>query len=289
MNALTSAPTPVRARTIGPVLQPQSFQELVRFAEMAADSDLMPRDYKGKPANIMLAVQMGSELGLSPMQAVQNIAVVNGRPSVWGDALLGLVRNSPKCQDVSETLAGEGDARTATCTVKRVGSSDTIRSFSIADAKKAGLWGKQGPWQQYPDRMLQMRARGFACRDAFPDVLKGLISAEEAADIPVDNFRGVTLDSVAESAPTPAAPPAPSPIDIIRQRLATCTDADCVTRVAEGWRKTVEKARDAGRPFSDVMVEDVTDMLAEAYGKYRAGASQDDAGEPEDEFAEMDA
>ncbi len=205
MNAITTQ-QPARARAVGPVLQPQSFQELVRFAEMAAGSDLMPRDYKGKPANIMLAVQMGSELGLSPMQAVQNIAVVNGRPSVWGDALLGLVRNSPKCQDVAETITGEGDARTATCIVKRVGASDTVRSFSVADAKKASLWGKQGPWQQYPDRMLAMRARGFACRDAFPDVLKGLISAEEAQDIPADTFQGTTIQTTAEPTPQPTQP-----------------------------------------------------------------------------------
>ena len=266
MNAITTQ-QPTRTRSVGPVLQPQSFQELVRFAEMAASSDLMPRDYRGKPANIMLAVQMGSELGLSPMQAVQNIAVVNGRPSVWGDALIGLVRNNPKCQDVHEVVAGEADARTATCTVKRAGSSDVIRTFSVADAKKAQLWSKQGPWQQYPDRMLQMRARGFALRDAFPDVLRGLITAEEAADTPVDDFRGTTLDTVAQAAPA-VQPIPPSPIDTIRARLATCSDTACVERVAEGWRKTVAKAAEAGRPFSDVMIEDVTALLADHYGRF---------------------
>jgi hypothetical protein len=281
MNALTPT-TPPRTRALGPVLQPQSFQELVRFAEMAAGSDLMPRDYKGKPANIMLAVQMGSELGLSPMQAVQNIAVVNGRPSVWGDALLGLVLNSPKCQDVSETMTGDGETRAATCTVKRAGSTDTVRTFSVADAKKAGLWGKQGPWQQYPDRMLQMRARGFALRDSFPDVLRGLITAEEAQDIPVDTYQGTTVTTTAE--PTPAAPVTPSPIDTIRSRLATCTDAECVARVGEGWRKTVEKAAAAGRPFAPMMLEDVTTMLADAYERFVNEPDQSDAGEPDDEM-----
>src|SRR4029077_7308023 len=124
-------------------------------------------------------------LGLAPMQSLQNISVVNGRPTVWGDAVIGFCRQSPVCKDVVETVSGEGEKMTATCTAIRVGSEPVVRTFSVDDAKKAGLWGKAGPWQQYPKRMLQMRARGFAVRDAFPDVLRGLITAEEAADIPV--------------------------------------------------------------------------------------------------------
>ncbi len=54
--------------------------------------------------------------------------------------------------------------------------------ISKEDAKKAGLWGKAGPWSQYPKRMLQMRARSFALRDKFADALSGLIMAEEAQD-----------------------------------------------------------------------------------------------------------
>ena len=168
------------------VLRPQSFAELSQFAQMAAKSALVPRDYQGKPENVMLAVQMGSEVGLAPMQALQNIAVVNGRPAIWGDAMLGLIKASGMLTDIVETIAGEGDAMTATCVVKRANSSPITATFSVADAKKAGLWGKQGPWTQYSRRMLQLRARGFACRDGFPDVLKGLISAEEAQDIPVN-------------------------------------------------------------------------------------------------------
>ena len=178
------------------ILRPQSFADLVQFANMASKSAMVPRDYQGKPENIMLAIQMGSELGLAPMQSLQNIACVNGRPAVWGDAVVGLCRQSPVCKDIVEAVTGEGDKQVATCTATRVGAEPVVRSFSVEDAKKAGLWGKSGPWQQYPKRMLQMRARGFAVRDAFPDVLRGLITAEEAADIPVrDTFRGTTLDA----------------------------------------------------------------------------------------------
>ena len=54
----------------------------------------------------------------------------------------------------------------------------------MGDAKKAGLWGKQGPWSQYPNRMLLMRARTYAYRDCFPDRMRGMLTAEEAHDMP---------------------------------------------------------------------------------------------------------
>lgn len=181
------------------VLNPQSFEQLVQFAQMAAKSTMVPPQYKGKPEDIMLAVQMGSELGLAPMQSLQNVATINGRPSVYGDALIGLCRQSVHCKDVEESITGEGDKMVAWCKATRVGAAPVNHSFSVEDAKKAGLWGKAGPWQQYPKRMLQMRARGFALRDAFPDVLRGLISAEEAGDTPPDTFKGTTIDAKPEA------------------------------------------------------------------------------------------
>jgi len=169
------------------------------FAQLAAKSSMMPRDYQGKPENVMIAVQLGSELGLAPMQSLQNIAVISGRPAVFGDAMPALCRQSPVCEDIEERFEGEGDKLTAVCVAKRVGKKPIVQTFSVEDAKKAELWGKAGPWKQYPRRMLQMRARGFALRDAFPDVLRGLISVEEAQDIPADTFTGTTI----EAAPTP--------------------------------------------------------------------------------------
>lgn len=195
------------------ILRPASFNELAQFANMAAKSAMVPPGFRNKPEDIMLAVQMGSELGLAPMQSLQNVAVINNRPSVWGDALIGLCRASPLCEDIAERIEGEGDNMVAVCTAKRRGATPVTVRFAVADAKKAGLWGKAGPWQQYPQRMLQMRARGFALRDAFPDLLKGLITAEEARDIPADKsdtFTGPTIEARAEVV-TPEPEPAPRP------------------------------------------------------------------------------
>jgi hypothetical protein len=160
-----------------------SFDDAYRFATMVAKSDFAPKDFRGKPESCMLAIQHGSEIGLSPMQSLQNIACINGRPAIWGDAALAVAMASAVCESVTETIDGEGDNMVATCAAKRRGyERPTVVRFSVADAKKAGLWGKTGPWTQYPRRMLQLRARGFALRDAFPDVLKGLVTAEEAQD-----------------------------------------------------------------------------------------------------------
>ncbi len=162
-----------------------TFDDAFRFAKMVSQSEFAPKDFKGKPESCLLAIQHGSEVGLSPMQSLQSIAVINGRPTIWGDAALALVQSSPVCEYVREYTEGEGDAMTAVCEAKRRGyPAPTVSRFSMADAKRAGLAGKSGPWSQYPGRMLALRARGFALRNAFADALRGLITAEEAQDYP---------------------------------------------------------------------------------------------------------
>jgi hypothetical protein len=162
------------------MMLPKNFDELARFSKMLSSSDLAPKDYKGKPENVAVAIMYGYEIGLQPMQAVQNIAVINGRPCVWGDAMLAVIQGRKDCEDITETL----ENGVATCMIQRAGKSSVTRDFSIEDAKKAGLWGKQGPWTQYPNRMLQMRARAFAIRDAYADVLRGVQIREEVEDYP---------------------------------------------------------------------------------------------------------
>ena len=163
----------------------QTMAEAMTYAKMVANSDFAPKEFRGKPESCLLAIDLGSSIGLSRIQSLQSIAVINGRPTIWGDAALALVQSSPVCEFVSEAVDGDGDQMVAMCIAKRRGyPAPSSVKFSVADAKKAGLWGKAGPWTQYPKRMLQLRARGFALRDAFPDVLKGLVTAEEAQDYP---------------------------------------------------------------------------------------------------------
>jgi hypothetical protein len=164
------------------LLIPKNLQDGMELAKVIANSDLAPKDYRGKPENVLIAVQMGLEVGLAPMQAIQNIAVINGRPCLWGDAMLALVQTSGKLEWIKEWAESD----TSYCSTKRVGYPDPYTtSFSDADAKAAGLLGKVGPWTNYKSRMRQMRARAFNLRDQFADILKGLNSAEEVQDYEV--------------------------------------------------------------------------------------------------------
>lgn len=164
------------ASTFGIV--PQTLEQALELAKIIADSSFAPKDYRGKPHDVLIAMQMGAEVGLKPMQAIQNIAVINGRPCLWGDALLAVVRVHKDFDWIQET----DDGSKATCVIKREGSPEHTTTFSIDDAKKANLAGKAGPWTQSPKRMRQLRARAFCCRDTFPDALKGLDSAEVVSD-----------------------------------------------------------------------------------------------------------
>ncbi len=248
--ARAARPSPIHLRT---------WEEIERFAEKAARSGMVPKDYVNKPDAICIAVQMGSELGLAPMQALQNIAVVNGRPSLWGDAMLALVRASGLCREVRESFTGQGDTLTAVCVVSRKDqAAPIIQSFSVAQAKQANLWGKN-VWAQYPERMLQMRARGFGLRDGFPDVLRGLISTEEARDIPWEDTGLPPLGAppVATTAPIkpPEAPKPPPAAEAHTPSQWFAATVKALQACAPGWeyQRTLLAALDKAPTLADVI------------------------------------
>jgi hypothetical protein len=216
-------------------LAPTTIEDGMRLARVLACSDLVPEAFRAateaeltkKSADVLVAIELGMELGLAPMQALQSIAVINGRPSIFGDGLLALCMGAPVYESHDEYYTVNGERReaitsddlaapttAAVCVFeRRVGASGTIRSveraFSVADAKRANLLNKKGPWQEYPARMLRMRARSWAARDAFPDVLRGICSAEEAADIApvIDTAAAPERPRAPRLAPAPAAGP----------------------------------------------------------------------------------
>lgn len=212
-------------------LQLSTYEELYRFAVAVIKSGFAPKDIR-TPEAAMTAMQMGAELGLLPMQALQNIAVINGRPAVFGDALPALILQTGQCADLRDEWFGTpfSDDFGCRCIVARRGvASPVVRDFTVADAKKAQLWGKQGPWSQYPKRMLQVRARAWACRDAFPDALKGLYTAEEVADFPGAPEYSVPplpsqSDAIETTAYTPTKPAQPSPTMVQYNRWLALAD-----------------------------------------------------------------
>lgn len=191
---------------------PRNLQEAFQFADMVLESGMAPKAYleifKGKTGDalkeacqqarsaVVVALQLGIELGFQPMQSLQCIANINGNPAVWGDGALALVMSSGLLEYIKEddfdTIRAN---KKAVCIVKRKGDPEEKRiTFTYQDAIDAGIFDR-GVWKTYKPRMCMMRSRGFALRDKFPDVLKGMKLAEEVMDY-----------DVIDAAPTPPQP-----------------------------------------------------------------------------------
>lgn len=169
----------IKSGTAVAAMVPSDIDQAYRLAQAFARSNMTPKSYDNNPDKIFVGILAGAEIGLTPMQSLQSIAVIGNNPSVWGDGALALVQASGLLVDMEET----DDGQKATCRLVRIDrTTEIVRSFSMDDAKKAGLAGKSGPWTNYPQRMRQMRARAWALRDGFSDVLKGLRIAEEVRD-----------------------------------------------------------------------------------------------------------
>lgn len=218
--------TTAMARPGSGSLQVSSIGDLMDLAKIlyTGRASLMPN--VDRPEKVFAILLAGMEIGLAPNQALDSIMMgKNGRLSIWGDGALALVRASGLLESIEEWVDGEGEARTGHCKATRKGEKERHYTFSIADANRAGLIerarGKNGdgPWITYQDRMLVMRPRGFLLRDVFPDVLRGLITAEEAQDMepaataapaPVVRQADV-VNTTATPAAAPTAPATPEP------------------------------------------------------------------------------
>lgn len=168
-------------------MAPRNFEEAERLANIIANSGVCPTSLRGRPSDVLVILQMGHELRLQPMQALRTLGCINGLPFAYGDGFLALIKRHPEFVDIDERIEGDitsGDA-TAYCTMTRKGQEPQTRQFSIKDAIRAGLWKKAGVWSQYPQRMLQHRARTYCGKDVFPDAVFGLMSEDEARSIPV--------------------------------------------------------------------------------------------------------
>ncbi len=169
------------------LLAKEHFQHYMAVADFLSKSSMVPKAMQNKPSDILIAMEMGLQIGVPMMQAIQDIAVINGKPCMYGDGLLAVVQGHKDYEWIEERIdADSAGMICAFCSIKRKNHEPHTVKFSADDAKKAGLWGKQGPWTQYPERMLQMRARGFCIRDIFSDALRGIKTDEEVNDYPIE-------------------------------------------------------------------------------------------------------
>ncbi len=207
-----SHPIPIGDR--GVVIK--TFSELRSFADLCVANGMAPKGMSAGAAAI--AIQAGLEHGLGLMGGLQQLVVINGILSWRGKGAFALIVNSAVC--VKGTLkmgcAGEGEEMKGWAEGQRVGYSEPKRvEFSAKDARTAGLWGKDGPWKQYPKRQVQWRAFGFLARDLFEDVLGGFPIEHEVYDHPEMAARVVSRPIERTALPPPADDPL---IDVLTGR-----------------------------------------------------------------------
>ncbi|CAB4180372.1 hypothetical protein UFOVP1040_46 [uncultured Caudovirales phage] len=215
---LAQSKTPIQAGAQVQAIIPRDIDQVYRLASWIAQAGWAPKSYLLDPKNpsqgfavtkISLGIMQGAEVGLSPIAALQSIAVINGMPSIYGDGAVALVQSSGLLEDWKETELKDSTSKVVgwKVEVKRRGQP-TWRSaqFTMEDAKAAKLTEKVGPWKEYPIRQCLWRARAWAFRAGFADVLRGLHFAEEVIDI-------TPTTTVTSAAEAPASTSAKSALD----------------------------------------------------------------------------
>ena len=278
-------------------LAPQTLGAIDQIAERLAVAGYVPKGLLGGTdrqivARVACAIMHGQSVGLTPIQAVQGIAVINGVPSVWGDTQKALVDGSGLVEDRAEHYEGKkgGDDYTAVVTIKRKGRATPVTTrFSVADARKAGVWGKQGPWSQYPEQMLMNRARSFAHRNQFSDVLKGLHSAEEMQDAaPIDGgmlqteMPRVSASKAAMEQATAMARESRAAAEAPAAPVEEAQDAEIVDWHDEAL-KVAKGGTDAFRAWFKTLDPAARAIMKERMTEYQAAATKADATPEADE------
>jgi hypothetical protein len=264
--------------------------DLTTAVRMIVASNLCPKQYVGKPQDAIIAILAGKQVGWGPIQSLQYIAVINGRPGMYGDGPTGLALGSGKVEWIKEWWERDGetvvepndaslkdypDNLTACWQTKRKDNSESskVSRFSVSDAKAAGLWGKQGPWCQYTKRMLTCRARAWGLRDNYSDALQGITQAEEWADMqpkrelsPVETK--MLAKAEAESAPIVQGEVVESPTPTTEvQPTAPLPDVDLAAMMGEKGVKYLKSFATASAAIKEIGKTRTVTLAAEAYIK----------------------
>lgn len=199
---LVVAPPSAPARQALPLV-PTNLDEAWRFSEALSRSELVPPQYQGKAANVLAAFYMAADLGISAMQAMREIHVVEGKPSASSALKVALVKQSPLCL---KWECVETTKEKATFTTQRHGDlKPTTLTFTIQQARDAGLIKPKSGWEKFPENMLRARAASFLADLVYPDVVKGLRTTEEVQEIEKQE-REIPGERVASETFAPPAP-----------------------------------------------------------------------------------
>lgn len=283
---------------------PTTIEEVWRTAVLVARSGLAPEGMK-TPEALTIAMLKGMSLGMRALDAVWSLAIINNKPTVPGDAALAIVRGKDLMEEFEETFSGEEyqDNFTAHCTVKRKGESKAYTStFSVADAKRAGLWDddavvrrkmkydgwfqgrlykagdwaelpNDSPWFKYPKRMMMYRARGFRFRDSFTDVLGGMHISEEFYGATIEGELAPPQQAQPPREPPPREPPVPPVPPPPPPEPPSTPSEPPFSQAYDGHAGAGEDAPFAGEPTNDALDAEVLIREAAEAFELEAGAS----------------
>ena len=161
------------------------FNQAMMMAASLAKSDLIPANYKGKPENCLIAIELSNRLALSPFLVMQNMHVIQGRPSWSSSFIISCINASGKFQGC---LKFEIDEKKTKCRAyaieKETGAKLVSPNITLEMAEKEGWLTKNGSkWRTMPELMLRYRAASFFGRLYCPEIMNGMLSVEEAKDI----------------------------------------------------------------------------------------------------------
>lgn len=208
---------------------PQTFEDTMRISRAVVMAGLAPAALVGTKTGddaasaVAIAIMSGAELGLQPMVSLRSFTVINGKPALYGDGLINVVRQSGRVAYLRTGCDTRDGKLVGWCEAKRNDTDEDKRvEFSQDDAIRAGLWtdtakikkfkangesyekANDSPWYRYPQRMLAWRAAGYCLRELFGDVLGGIRDEFEMREIEgVEEMRDITPPS----RPTPPTPP----------------------------------------------------------------------------------
>lgn len=174
---------------------PRDLDELTRYASLIQKSKLAPKSFDTLE-KVAIGILMNMELGRPIIVGLQDLAIINGKCGIYGDASLAMVTASGLMEDgypiSKETGTPYTDDWTFKYTVKRVGRPEETGVWTWLDSKRAGfdapktkdgrddIWS---PWTRFTRRMMQWKSRNFVIRDNFGDVLKGMKTVEDHHDL----------------------------------------------------------------------------------------------------------
>lgn len=164
----------------------QTFEHAQRVAKMLAQSDLIPKEFKGNIQNVMIALEMANRIGASPLAVMQNLYIVHGKPSWSSTFIISAINSCKRFEPLRFELTGSGDDLSCVAWTTEKDKTERIEgpAVTMKMAKLEGWLDKSGSkWKSMPELMIRYRAAAFFGRLYAPEILMGMQTREEIYDV----------------------------------------------------------------------------------------------------------